>query len=1051
MTRYDYEFDVKADSVAGRVVRLVGRDQRVLELGCSAGHMSRVFKDRGCQVVGVELDAQAANAARSWCEAVYVANLDDPDWVQLLKDEAPFDVVVAADVLEHLRDPRTCLAQLRRLLKSEGRIVLSTPNIAHGGVLAGLLQGQFNYRATGLLDSTHIHFFTQKSLCDALEAEGFVIEHLSPVEAGADHPEFINYWQSLPQELRLALEKTPDAKAFQWVASAAKMPNESHLVVLQEAQQQLEMCRRQLADFSLVKTQLSTLTDACKKAENLLKEERSNFALQSHMSQMRVEAQAKLAAQYSKRIDELEAQIGALLSSASWRVTSPIRIIAQTIRIGLELLRLLRRVPKNWLKKLYHSFPIHVRCQIKNFLFQEFSWVFRRSTAYKEWSSWRGMQISETTHELQQAREAMLHYLDDGKSLHENQIYQTHLKTDALRLVAFYLPQFHPIPENDEWWGRGFTEWTNVSKAQPQFADHYQPHLPGELGFYDLRIPDIMRRQVELAKTAGLAGFCFHYYWFGGRRLLERPLETYIADSSIDFPFCICWANENWSRRWDGMESDVLMQQVHTPETDEAFIRDVTPVLMDPRYIRVDGKPLLIVYRVSLLPDARATVKRWREYFSAHGLGEIYLVAAQSFDVRDPRPYGFDAAVEFPPHGVSLETINQAVKINNPNYTGRVYDYRDLVDHFSGVWADDYVLHKTVVPSWDNEARKPGRGNSFINSTPDAYANWLKQVSKETVQRYPDEQRLVFVNAWNEWAEGAHLEPDRRYGYAWLNRTREVLEKYAPASIHASALAECHRKSDVAVILHMYYPELFVEVASRLAPVAGSIDLYVSVKDGALEYCTEIIHKIFPDAVVVSYPNIGRDVCPFLNIYKHISTFGYKAVCKLHSKKSMHRQDGALWRQDIYDKLIGSPEIIEQCVRSLTENADVGVIGPAGHILDSSQYWAMNKKRVTELSLIMGCSSEHIEQFFFVAGTMFWFRPEALTPLVELNLNMSDFDPEEGQVDGTLAHAVERLIGLACVKSGFGLYEVEKGGVVSKAGLNYAVDGNYVYAAKTGG
>jgi glycosyltransferase involved in cell wall biosynthesis len=347
-----------------------------------------------------------------------------------------------------------------------------------------------------------------------------------------------------------------------------------------------------------------------------------------------------------------------------------------------------------------------------------------------------------------------------------------------VRVIAFYLPQFHQIPENDAWWGKGFTEWTNVSKAVPQFEGHYQPHLPGELGFYDLRVPEVQRRQVALAQNYGIYGFCFHYYFFNGKRLLERPLEQFVADTTLDFPFCICWANENWTRRWDGLEHEVLMAQVHSEETDIAFIKAIEPLLRDKRYITVAGRPLIVVYRVTLMPDPRATANRWRTYCRQVGLKEPYLVAAQAFGFTDPAKVGFDAAVEFPPH-IEPPEIAHSLRLLNPNFRGRAYSYEALSSLMQRQNTNAaYKAFKTVVPGWDNEPRKPGNGIVVTGSTPALYKSWLNSVCKAALEDPTPDARLVFINAWNEWGEGAHLEPDRRYGYAYLEATRQVVKEY---------------------------------------------------------------------------------------------------------------------------------------------------------------------------------------------------------------------------------------------------------------------------------
>lgn len=344
-----------------------------------------------------------------------------------------------------------------------------------------------------------------------------------------------------------------------------------------------------------------------------------------------------------------------------------------------------------------------------------------------------------------------------------------------VKLIAFFLPQFHPIPENNLWWGKGFTEWRNVTRAKPLFPGHYQPRFPADFGFYDLRLPCVQMEQIAMAKRHGIYGFCFHHYWFGGKRLLEMPVDRLLVTPEMDFPFCLCWANENWTRRWDGEDDHVLIAQNHSPEDDLAFIADVAKYFRDPRYIRVEGRPMLIVYRIQILPDARATADRWRKWCRENGVGEIHLVMAQSFVFRDPPgDWGYDAAVEFPPHLIGLDTIRVEKQVGN-DFSGNLYSYegmsRIMMDH---PWPD-FTLYKTVSPDWDNTARKLNAATVFTDAEPEVYARWLRRAAEACRAHLPPERRFVFINAWNEWAEGTYLEPDLGRGYTLLNRTSRVL------------------------------------------------------------------------------------------------------------------------------------------------------------------------------------------------------------------------------------------------------------------------------------
>lgn len=352
-----------------------------------------------------------------------------------------------------------------------------------------------------------------------------------------------------------------------------------------------------------------------------------------------------------------------------------------------------------------------------------------------------------------------------------------------VRIIAFYLPQFHAIPENDAWWGVGFTEWSNVKPAKPLFQDHYQPHIPDDfIGYYNLLDGKTQAKQVELAKQYGIEGFCFYLYWFGGRKLLEQPLDAYLNDKSLDLPFCVCWANENWSRRWDGLDDDLLMTQNYSPEDDIAFISNAAKYFRDPRYIRVNDKPLLLVYRPALFPNPKETVYRWREWCRNNEIGEIYLTYPQSFESVDPGEFGFDAACEFPPNNSSPPRITSKLTPAGEALDANIYDWRIFLDRSEVYTNVGYKLFRGVCPSWDNVARKKNKGTVFYNSCPTLFKGWLKNAIFDTVENEPNpSEQIVFINAWNEWAEGAHLEPDRRYGYAWLDAVRtaqkEALEK----------------------------------------------------------------------------------------------------------------------------------------------------------------------------------------------------------------------------------------------------------------------------------
>lgn len=341
------------------------------------------------------------------------------------------------------------------------------------------------------------------------------------------------------------------------------------------------------------------------------------------------------------------------------------------------------------------------------------------------------------------------------------------------RTLAYYLPQFHAIPENDAWWGEGFTEWTNVRRAEAQFEGHDQPRVPKGLGYYSLTDPSaVMTSQAKSAKESGVDGFCFYAYWFDGQRLLEGPLDWY-QSKGPDFPFCVSWANESWTRRWDGKDHEVLMPQTYAEGFAAELFADFLPYFQHPSYVRVGDKPVFVVHRVDQIPNAESVAREWQSLAIQAGLTGLHLVAAETKWGIDPTSYGFDAVAEFPP--VGSNTLASAwrapLKQVGQNFTGRLLSYKRLSQRFMHRRASEFVRYRGVAPGWDNTARRSTNATIYVGSNPETYRRWLSH-ARRSEQLDRGEEGLVFINAWNEWAEGAYLEPDSTWGDEYALATR---------------------------------------------------------------------------------------------------------------------------------------------------------------------------------------------------------------------------------------------------------------------------------------
>ena len=352
------------------------------------------------------------------------------------------------------------------------------------------------------------------------------------------------------------------------------------------------------------------------------------------------------------------------------------------------------------------------------------------------------------------------------------------------RVIAFYLPQFHPIPENDSWWGRGFTEWTNVAKARPLFKGHEQPHLPADLGFYDLRLPEVRAAQAEMASAYGVEGFCYWHYWFGGQRLLERPFNEVLTSGNPDFPFCLGWANESWTGIWNNEPRRMLMEQTYPGEVDDrAHFDYLLKAFSDHRYITVDGKPLLFIYKPLKLPDAKRRLDRWREWAHQAGLKGLYIIGNNMLDFVDAASLGLDGAVVTTLGVITTKNpvlnkakwllwgVSKKLELGGP----RTIAYKEAIDHLiPDLSKFSFDAYPCAYPNWDHTPRSGRKGLVLTGSTPALFERHMED-AVNAVSARDDEHRIVFLKSWNEWAEGNYMEPDTKWGLAYLEALKKVI------------------------------------------------------------------------------------------------------------------------------------------------------------------------------------------------------------------------------------------------------------------------------------
>ena len=630
--------------------------KRVIEIGCAAGYTGKLYKELNPTVDywGFELNKAAAREAITHLDRVVCGKFEEQHLDVLGLAPKSVDGVVLGDVLEHMYDPWRALTALIPWLSDDAEVVVSLPNVRNLWLLNEIAEGRFTYGPYGLLDITHIRYFTLREMNHMMESTGYTI-----AAGGLMLDEnLVDYYAQAPH------------------ATGPCVFNYKSISIQSTGDKLSEFCAKQFMFRATLKKSAST-------------------------------------------------RIGATQTD---------------LLTGLQ----------NDHDDSFLPDPVH--------------------------------HVAQLTHITEPC--------------------------SPCEVYAFYLPQFHPTAQNSAWWGEGFTEWSNVSRAKPAFNGHYQPRHPGALGHYDLRVAEVMDQQVALAKQAGLSGFIFYYYWFSGERMLDMPLRAFMdRHAELAMPFMVMWCNENWKRTWldaNAKGQDMLMEHKHRPDDPERFIDDLADVLAHPGYVRIDGKPILLVYPLFGVegtpdPDQVPTlVARWRARARELGLGELCIGGLQwptpltNGQYLAPAQLGLDFFFEFPPNHVwshrSITSHNSNYQFYRPGHSMLVAHYEDLVERSRGLSDYPWPLVKTVIAgTWDNSARKSTKAHVYHGATPTLYQRWLGDSMQYALQRPAISGKpMVFVNAWNEWAEGAYLEPDRRFGYAYLAATqRAITGQEAPPSSQA--------------------------------------------------------------------------------------------------------------------------------------------------------------------------------------------------------------------------------------------------------------------------
>jgi lipopolysaccharide biosynthesis protein len=584
-----------------------------------------------------------------------------------------------------------------------------------------------------------------------------------------------------------------------------------------------------------------------------------------------------------------------------------------------------------------------------------------------------------------------------------------------IKAIAIYLPQFHSIKENDIWWCKGFTEWTNVKKCKPHFEGHHQPRIPGDklnyLDYYKLTNSKIIKKQIELAKNHGIYGFGIYYYWFSGKRLLEKPLDIYLNDKSLNFPFLLIWANENWTRQWNGGNKDILIKQEYRDKDPELFIKDIKKYLIDKRYIKIENRPVIGLYEPFYIPQLNKTIKIWREKSIEYGIGNIFILVCLSNHkinkIQDIKL--FDGAYDFPPRN---KIKNIRLKYRNTN----IFLYSSLI--YKNIYLNNIIdskklpIYRGSMLEWDNCPRKRSC-NIFDHYSPEQFYMINKIIVEWTKKNYKKENRFIFINAWNEWGEGSYLEPDDKYGYASINSLSKALFNLSYVKI--KNLINMNKTSKILVQANMYKKYLIKDIIKFTNNIPVKFDLFIFINSKNVNMDIENYIKNNSKAFnfkIRLFPNEENDFLPFLEqVASHIKKYRY--YCHLYTKKSIHFEFFDEWRNYLLNNLLGNNNIISEILTEFENNENLGLIYP------ETFYKVFSKYRKNKIDLYTNQLNILLNEIFknfkiiknnsdFQEVKMFWAKTKAIHQIFKKNI-LKKIQEEKNNLNNTIQHFTDRI------------------------------------------